>query len=249
MKIVFGGIGTALLLVTMATAYAQNYPRWFLFPDELGCGSCAIGMARTPYYPDSSGGEAFASGVENAVRGEEVVIEGTKKYGVTDAGVTAISTTVREVIDTARIESLAKVLKLLDINAVGEMTVALVGPGDGAFPDSLKQRIGIARTPPPWLAALPQDSGFIYALGMSEPAYYEFSAWLEAEKHARLELAKSVQSTVHGIDRLESAASGDEAYSGVQDEKISVALHHAQVVRRWRDPTTHISSVLIRMPR
>ncbi len=250
MKFALGGIGTVLLLLCVHPAvHAQSYPRWFLFPDELPCGNSTVGMAQTPYYPDSTGGEAFLSAAANAVRSSEVMVEGTKEYGATDAGVLAISTTVREVIDTASIEKLAKALRLLDLRAIGDMTVALAGPGDCSFPDSLKKSKRPSRRAPAWLTTLPQDSLYYYALGMSEPAYYEFSAWLEAERHARLELAKSVRATVRGIDRLESGASGDQGYSAVQDEKISVTLHDVRVLRRWKDVKAQVYAVLIRMPR
>ncbi len=249
MNLACRGFGIVLLSCACATAHAQSYPRWFLFPDQLPCGNTSAGMAATPYYPDSTGGEAFRSGVENAVRSEEVVIEGSKEYGATDAGVTAISTTVREMLDTARIDALAKTLVVLDLHSLGETTLALVGPAGCSFPDSMKAMRRPSRKAPPWMAALPQDSMYYYALGMSEPSYYEFSAWLEAEKHARLELAKSVRSTLHGIDRVESAASGEEAYSSVQDETISMTLHNTQVVRRWKDMKTQLYAVLIRMPR
>ncbi len=249
MNLALGGIGTALVLFVCSTVHAQMYPRWFLFPDEIPCGTFAIGMAPTPYYPDSSGGEAFLSGVVNAVRSDELTIEGTKEYGATDVGVTAISTDVQEIIDSAKIDLFAKSLKLLDLRTIGETTLALVGHADCQFPDSLKNAKRPSRRSPAWLASLPQDSQYYYAVGMSEPAYYEFSAWLEAEKHARLELAKSVRSTVRGVDRMEAGASGDEAYSSVQDEKISITLRGVQVARRWKDPKTRLYAVLLRIPR
>lgn len=48
---------------------------------------------------------------------------------------------------------------------------------------------------------------------------------------------------------MEAGASGDEAYSSVQDEKISITLRGVQVARRWKDPKTRLYAVLLRMPR
>ena len=249
MRSMAGGIGGVLLLIASSTASGQIYPRWFLFPDEIPCPVCAIGVAPTPYYPDSSGGEAFISAVQNYLHSNEVTIEGTKEYGATTDGMTAVSTSVCETIDSSRFEGLSKTLKLFDLKSIGGMTIALAGEGSCAVPDSLKTPILVSASTPSWLAILPQDARYYYAVGMSEPAYYESSAWLEAEKHARLELAKSVRSTVRGLDRLETGSSGAEAYSSVQDEKISVTLHEAQVVRRWRDLQARLYVILIRMPR
>jgi hypothetical protein len=206
-------------------------------------------MAQTPYYPDSSGGLAFRTAAENALRSEEITIEGTKVYGATTDGIAALSTTVVEMVDSSRLETLTKLLKLRSLQEVGGMTLALVSPDECALPPPLVQLMRMPKEAPAWVSLLPQDARKVYALGMSEPSYYEFSAWLEAERHARLELAKSVRSTERGVAELETESSGEEAYSSLNDEKIEVTLRGIRVIGRWRDSRTNLYAVLVSMPR
>jgi hypothetical protein len=249
MNMTTGGLVFALMLVTAVPGSAQRYPRWFLYPDQIQCPGFTIGAAPKEYYSDSSGGQAFVAAVENAVRASEVTLEGAKAYGATDEWTIAVSSTVVETFDGSAVKGLRKSYKPIEIRDVNDMTIVLAAQGGCSLPGPLSEIMPMPTVPPPWIAALPQDKSFVYALGMSEPSYYESSSWLEAEKHARLELAKSISSQHTAISHNQTASSGETSYDEVNDERLSVTLRGTSVVARWIDPGTRLFAVLLKMPK
>ncbi len=246
---VAGGIGIAALLLLCPFSRAQVYPRWFLNPEEIPCEPAAIGVAPTGYYPDSTGG-AFQNAVMNALRAEEEAVEGSKQFFSAGDGTAEVGTSVHETLDTSRLESLFKSLKTVRMFAIGEMTAVLAGTGGCGLSGGMDALVPLASLgTPAWTRMLPADQRFEYAVGISEPYYYESSSWLEAEKNGRLELARSLRTQVRIRQRLVTDAVLGSRYDAVWDETLTVTLRGARVVRRWRDPSTDLFMVLLRMPK
>ena len=229
---------------------AQVYPKWFLEQGDLGCAGSAAGVAAASYFPDSTGGEAFRMGVENCVRNHRVTIQGGKQLFTTEEGTMVVSTTVRESFDTSRVEVCARSAKILARFSGSAYAIVLAGQADCPVPAQLLKLVSVdSLAPPAWVSAPPRDALFDYACGMSEPYFYEASCWMEAEKNARLELARSVSSKLRSVEKLEKDETYGVSEMSVRDEDLSVTLRDIEVVHRWRSAKTRLYYVLIRSPR
>ncbi len=241
--------GLSLLLWDVCRA--QEYPRWFLDEGDIPCTGCAVGVAEKPYYPDSTGGAGFVMGVENCVRNQMLKIEGKKEYMSTEDGTMVLSTTVAEEFDSSQIEPLSRTLKLLATFSYSSFFATLIGPSECSIPSSFLVNTSMAGMPQPsWVSAPPHDSRFHYAVGSSESYYYEWSSWNEAEKNARLELARSIHSKVREVGYVQNSESLSSGELVIRDEDLgNTTLRDIRVLHRWRNPANDVFYVLLRMPK
>jgi hypothetical protein len=124
------------------------------------------------------------------------------------------------------------------------LVAALMGPpGNGFDPVWCERRSVTATRAPEWTEHPPQEGGCSYAVGVAPAYYYEMSSWDEAERNARLNLARTIRIKVGAIQQM---AVQDQA---LQREQLSVVLRNAQTVARWVDPREGIYYVLVRKPR
>jgi hypothetical protein len=202
------------------------------------------------YYADSTGGPAFREAVLNALRAEGELVEGTKEFFSAGEATAEMGTSVRETVDSSRLESLAGAMRTLKLFRRGEMVAALAGTGECALPRELDEPVRIStRGTPDWTKMLPADALFDYAVGVSEPYYYESSSWQEAERNARLELARSLRLQVRSRQRLLAGTATGPQYDAVWDESVTVMLRGVRVMGRWMDSGTGIYMVLVRTPK
>lgn len=228
----------------------QVYPKWFLDQVDLPCAGSTAGVAVSSYYPDSSGGQAFLTAVENRARELSVTIKGTKEYLSTETGTMVVSTSVTESFDTSAVEPLKKSTKKIAEFAHGPYSIVLVGGGGCSLPHGLTRKVSVDSLPvPAWVEAPPQDDRYVYASGVSETCFYEASAWAAAEKNARLELARSLSLHVRGEERFERFGNVGRVEFSVRDESIALTLRNVRVLRRWRDTRLGVYYVLIGLPR
>jgi hypothetical protein len=241
----------ALTLLSTAS-FAQEYPRWFLDQGDLPCAGAAVGITATPYYPDSTGGQGLLLAAENAVRYRAMTISGTMAYFTSEGGGTCVvSSTVTESFDTALVENAAKSMKLLTSYSSLGLTLVLAGPSGCDVPGQFMRMVRVGRSnTPSWVTELPPDQKISYAVGISEPFYYEESSWTEAEKNARLELARMAHSRMRGVDYLQRNDSGVSSGSAIRDEDLgSTTLRGVRVLHRWRNPANSLFYVLMGTPR
>ena len=95
---------------------------------------------------------------------------------------------------------------------------------------------------PGWMTNLPEEPGYIFALGHSNPHYREVNSWLVAEKHARIALALNLESKVQGLEKKLNASM--ETISTISTD---VQLYRVQVISRWKHPQNNTCRVLARM--
>jgi len=240
----------ALALLSTAS-FAQEYPRWFLDQGDLPCGGAAVGITATPYYPDSTGGQGLLLAAENAVRYRALTIGGRMAYITTEAGTCVVASTVMESFDTSLVEGVTKSMKLRSSFSTGGLMLVLASSSRCDVPEQFLRIVRVDRSDlPSWVTTLPPDDDMSYAVGISESFYYEQSSWNEAEKNARLELARMSHSHLRGVGYLQRYDSGISIGSDIREEDLgTTVLHGVRVLRRWRNPSMRLFYVLLGMPR
>lgn len=221
----------------------EEYPRWFLegIRDQRTC--CAVGYGRVFVNPDTSVAYAMSDGVENVVKGMEVHIRSEQGFMAVTGGLRFMGETFSEVGDSAKVDAIREDCSVLDSAFVHRMTLVLICYGvEGAF------RVDRARVPmpekaPKWMRKLPRRGGYIFAVGTSHLYYNEENSWREAERAARLELARDVLSQIQDLSRQ-----ADGTLEHVMVTKTEATLRGVQIVGRWLDRKARACYVLCRMP-
>jgi hypothetical protein len=150
----------------------------------------------------------------------------------------------REQYDTAASESALSLLAPVDTLVNSSMTLVLLADKGCQLDRSILRRVAIRPEAPPWTETLPQNAQYVYAVGVTSEYYYEVSSWMEAERNARRNLARSVVVAVASLQKLSSREGQD-----IRREEVSVSLHNIGVVARWRDRVNGIFYVLLRAPK
>jgi hypothetical protein len=104
---------------------------------------------------------------------------------------------------------------------------------------------------PGWLASIPQDETYFYAIGISGPTPRVADAWDQAIRRARAELGRLIISQVSSQGMIISSTSGEYVREIVEILSDS-ELNYTEVIERWFDrsgsygPPEHYY-VLVRM--
>ena len=232
------------LVLGLSVAWGQTYPRWFLNPVELGCERVIVGFASPSYYTDSAISRAVKNARENFARQQSSRIEGGQLFWATEAGTYWMGADFTEQYDTAASETALTLLAPVDSLATKNVTLCLL-IDQGCQPDRrFLQRVAIRPEAPSWTETLPEDSKYLYAVGLSTEYYYEVSSWLEAERMGRRSLARSVVVALASLQRV-----NDHEGHDLRREQVSVSLSNIEVVARWRDFQKKIVYVLLRAPK
>ncbi len=224
------------------TNIRASYPKWFLEP-ELCNQSSATGYLTPGYYLDSSAALAFQIALFNAVRFQQADISASDDFWATEAGVYWITTDFEETIDSARIAYFESQFSPVDTFYNKSMVAVLAAKSSRLPPECLK-RITPAGPKPAWIEKLPQEQGFLYAVGASPRYYHEKSSWDNATNQVRKQLAVSVAVEIQAVQKRTEFA-GEEQ----RNRNLSVTLREFEILRRWVDPKTDLFYVLGRNPR
>lgn len=232
------------ILLCCCSARAQEYPGWFLYQGEIPCNSLVVGFSNISYYPDSSASHAIANGWELFARQQWTRVYGGQAFWSTEIGTFWMGADFQEQFDSTAIETARSLLVPLDTLFLQNMTAVLLASPD-CTPGSIHPTLLPIRDlkPPGWIEDLPTDHRYLYAVGISPEYYYEKSSWMQAEKMARRNLARSLLIQIKAMQKM--ARQGQE----VRQEQVSVTIHQVQTVARWRDLKKRLFYVLLRMPK
>lgn len=230
------------LLYVVNAAYGQSYPNWFLNQGAITCGSAAVGYASPSYYRDSSISQAAQNAGVNLGRLQVSHISGGQAFWSTEAGTYWMGANFREEFDTVAAVKALGSQKVLDSFVASGFVAVLCGDSTCAVDPSSRTLMQIRSLAPSWTESIPRDEQFVYAVGMAPEYYYELSSWQEAERAARLNLARNVFTQIRALQKI-----GGREGQEIRNEEMAVTLKHQQIVARWRDPKQKIFYVLIRM--
>ncbi|MBF8296552.1 MAG: hypothetical protein HW389_3097 [Bacteroidetes bacterium] len=239
-------IGFALLSVgfVVQKSSPQTYPAWFIEQGTLCRGRVAVGYADPSYFPDSSISRAAKNARENFARQKETHVQGGQLFWATEGGTYWMGADFREQYDAAASGSALASLVPVDTLVNSSMTLVLLTDRLCQINRAALRQVSLSGEAPRWTETLPQDGEYFYAVGVASEYYYEVSSWMEAERNARRNLARSVVVAVASLQKLSSREGQD-----IRREEISVSLSHIDVVARWRDRTNGIFYVLLRAPK
>ena len=125
-----------------------------------------------------------------------------------------------------------------------DIAIALVGKTQCGADQVDRTRLPLLRTHPEWSDAPPEDEKYYYAVGVAPQYYYEISFWIEAERIARRNLARTLAVSVRSLQKSTSTE-GKE----MRQENLEVALRNIEVRARWIDTSKKIFYVLSRAPK
>ena len=234
-----------VLGVTLASAaglQAQVYPVWFIEQGRVLCSDVATGYARLAYYEHSASGEAMINAQCNASKQRRSVLRGGEAFWQTAIGSAYLGSDIEEVYDTTACDT-PLVVTGLDTFTCGNLVGVLVGGRACGLGDDLLGPVDCSKEDKPhWIENPPRQAGYVCAVGAAPVYFYEVSSWLEAEKRARMGLARSLGTRIRSLERGD-----DTVRDALIHDSLSVVLRGVQVVGRWREGT-EVCYVLARMP-
>ena len=233
-----------ILLIIPGILVAQSYPGWFLRQEGMKCRTTAVGYAVPSFYRDSSIAQATRNAAENVGRQTATHVRGGQMFWATEGGTYWMGADFREQYDTTASKSALSSLIPVDAFVTSSIALVLLADSGCQVDRRLLGRLTVDGEAPEWTETPPHDARYTYAVGVAPEYYYEVSSWLEAERLARRNLARSVITEIKSLQKL-SAREGQE----LRSEEISVSLHHIEAVARWRDLVKKIFYVLLRAPK
>lgn len=234
-------------VIFICTAHAQQYPRWFLFQDQVKCSQKIVSVMRAPtFYRDSAIALAFRSGCDILAKYTNVRVRGGQAFWTTEAGVHSMGAEYSASYDSSLNDFYQSTLKVIDSFVDKQKTIVLVGDSSSCIlDDELLQQVSVSTIEQPgWVERLPDNVGYLYGVGSSEEYYYESSSWERAEQNAFMSLARSTRSTVISMQKKTTNESQD-----VFNEDIDVELNNVEIVARWRDMKKKVFYVLGKIKR
>ncbi len=238
-----------LFLITLLvfTAHAQQYPRWFIYQDQVKCSPKVVSVMRAPaFYKDSAIALAFRTGCEMLAKYTSVKVTGGQAFWTTEAGVHSMGASYAEEYDSSLSDMYQYKLRVLDSYVDKQKMIVLVGDSSSCkINEKLLETISVEKIKQPkWVEELLNDNQYFYGVGSSEEYYYESSSWQRAEHNAFMSLARTAHSTVQSLQKKNVNESQD-----VFNEDVDVALHNVEIMARWRDTKKKVFYVMARVKR
>jgi len=232
-----------IIISNSSVLNAQSYKNWFLNQESVDCKSLAVGYAKRSYYGDTSAIKlATEQAYNNFIRLQEVTITGKQAFWTTELGNAWMGNNINEVYDTSKSLTIAGEVVPLDTMMNENFAAVLIGDKDCELGSLNKLVISIdSFRRPSWVDTMPQGSDYYYALGMVPEYYYESNSWIEAERRARLNLARIVFTKIEAL-QMKNIGGQD-----VKKETLSVQLKEITIVARWKDENKKICYVLAKV--
>lgn len=234
-----------LFIFFISFAYSQQYPRWFLFQDQIKCKLKVVVAMKSPtFYKDSATAMAFRTGCDLLAKYTNVKISGGQAFWRTEVGVHSMGKSYSEDYDVALGDFYQSKLKVIDSFIDKQKTIVLSGDSSACVLDEqLQETISVQKIKQPiWVEELPNNNEDYFGVGTSEEYYYESSSWQRAEQNAVMALARSIQSKVISMQKSNAIESQD-----VFNEDLDVELQNVEIAARWRDVKKKVFYVLAKM--
>lgn len=232
-----------LLFFASQLNYSQQYPEWFIHQKKINCEGAVVGYAQRSYYGDTAAFQnAVLNAAENYIRFSKVQISGDQNFWLTALGNTWLGSRYSETFDTISALQIKNRLSIVDSFKSNNLLIVLFSSIKCDLKDKIKIKIKIeTEHPPGWLNSIPNDNEYLYSVGSSEQYYYKENSWLNAERAARLNLARNFLIQIKSLQKTSTSES-----QVVTSEATSVKLRNIEVVSRWIDEQKKVYYVLIR---
>lgn len=234
-----------LLSLSFSMLNAQQYPRWFLFQDEVPCKTKTVYVMRAPsLYKDTAIALAFRTGCDLLAKYTNLHLQGGQAFWTTEAGVHSMGASYTESYDSSLGDFYQSALKVTASFIDKQKTIVLIGDSSSCrVSETMNESVNVESIPQPkWVEENPGGTTYFYGVGTSEEYYYESSSWQRAEQNAVMSLARTKHSKVISIQKKTSIETQD-----LFNEDIDVELQNIEIVARWRDMKKKVFYVLARV--
>ena len=148
----------------------SNYPHWFWQMPHSNDTLFAVGYAQTYFYQESSIEEATTNGIQILAKYISVRIHGERGSKDTILGPEFAGEDFKEELEEGVFDIVKKNYKVIATEIVGNITLVLLCIGEVPTLSSTK---GFDQEAPEWLSKLPENPGFVYAVGQSSLQFHE----------------------------------------------------------------------------
>ena len=219
----------------------QEYPAWFLHPGSIAV-KTYVGYSNPTYIIDSAVSKAYLDGKKNSIIQSGFRVKGGQGFWSTEGGNYWMGDDYEELYDTGAVSKIS--LAIIDTFFKDRVTMLLLANENQIPPAGIKNRERLSEnTIPEWTNKIPETSGFIYSVGLSPKYYYEKSSWQEAEKSARINLAKQKRIKIMSLQK-----STRDYAEEIKNTEIDITLSNIDILERWIDLKKGIFYVLMRAP-
>lgn len=237
-------VGIMCMVFIQSGCKSQEYKRWFLEQSETGSSDCVVGYAIPSFYESSSAESALKNGALNYARNHYTVFEGGQAFWSTSAGRIWMGNNFSETFDSSMVLNAVEFLQPIDSMRTKHIVAFLYAPNSFELDGRMKETVSVKdKKLPKWITTTPSHKDYNYATGVAQESYYEPSAWMEAERMARKNLAGSIHVTIESLNKK------NWEEQEIQNQEINVELISLEVAARWKDPETNFYHVLVRMPK
>ncbi len=233
-----------LFFIFALPLFSQQYPRWFLFQNEVKCSPHAVAIVTSSsFYRDSAIANGFTAGCDLLARYSFLKISGGQAFWATEAGTFAIGSNYKEEYDQALAGVFHSRLRVLDSYSDKQKTIVLIGDSSCTISDSTHSMVRVEYiVQPSWVERLPSEKDFAYGVGLSQEYFYEQSSWQTAEKNSYMSLARTMGISLQALQKQDAIEHQD-----VRNEDMNVVLQGVEIVARWKDTKRKIFYVLSRV--
>lgn len=216
---------------------------WFIDQVDINCRGLAVGYARRSYYEDTTAVKnAILNAADNYVKLLNNTITGDQNFWSTAIGNAWMGSSYKEIYDSFYVGKVSESLNIIDIYKLDDYLILLASKDECEISDAEKVLVSGSVNPKPgWIKNLPVDDIYNYAIGSSEVYHYAESSWLNAERNARLTLARTLNSSIKAVQLFSSNEN-----QAIINESLDLKLQDLEIVNRWIDSTSNIFYVLIR---
>jgi len=235
---------TAQLQRKTKSSAEAYYPDWFWKMPQEENSLFAVGLSKTFFRTESSEKNAIKDGIESLARSLSVHIKGERGLLRGRGRVIFSDDDFQEELSPSVLSFIEENHQVVAVyNTSPKYTFALLCLGKGDATIIAESSVAPLPPKPGWMANLPEEPGYIFALGHSNPHYREVNSWRVAERHAHIALALNLESKVQGLAKKLNASM--ETISTISTD---VQLNRVQVISRWKHPEHNTCHVLVRMP-
>lgn len=223
-------------------SFAQILPSWFLNKPDTNY-SYYYGLVETgDYYSETSYKSAFEKACENAAQSVKLTYFIDQTF-ISAGGAKSWANYKADIVyDTSLTEYFMNSLSIADSFQTKDYTIVIASNTSEKITHKNIDITQLAR--PEWVDVLPESDKYFYAIGTSVEYYHIVSSWDQAEKVARLELARQQNLTMKQIQKVT-----ESSYYDITNEVTKATLRSVQTVARWVDPKKKLYYVLLQMPK
>lgn len=231
-----------IVFLSSSISFSQILPSWFISRPDTNY-SYYYGFVETgDYYSETSYKSSFEKACVNAAQSVKSTYFIDQTF-ISAGGAKSWANYKADIVyDTSLVEYFLNSLSIVDSFQTKAHTIVIVSNSSNKLSHT---NIGITQlAKPKWVEAVPHSNNYYYAVGTSVEYYHIESSWDEAEKVARLELARQKNIKMKQIQKVT-----DNSYYDITNEVTNATLRSVQTIGRWVDPKVKIYHVLLQMPK